>query len=315
MFDFPKAEPVPRGCGDREPGGAYAESGLSPWGRPLEAFLIDPPLPLPDGLDVINKPKLWQRMLPSGEPARDAWEQPIYDLLIWVGREFYPYCPDFIEEVRRYGASRKLNPNLDLSLLSQTSRMILAHPRVINTLWQTQRPPLRCEKHIEGHDFKPLAREKEQHSGNAVRDERERSFSPAAPMALSPDHPQALPGERSIPHPPHRGPCLFKMWSLIPQQAAQTVMDEIDPAQRLLYPDTAPLPLCLRTIGSTIYHYHPTGESAEGLVPGLFAALPVTGVALIRFVDGSVNEKARQKMQTGLTSHGKHALPWYEADR
>jgi hypothetical protein len=27
MFDqhFPKADPVPRGCGDREPGGVYAE--------------------------------------------------------------------------------------------------------------------------------------------------------------------------------------------------------------------------------------------------------------------------------------------------
>lgn len=40
MFDlnFPKADPVPRGCGEREPGGVYAESGLSPRGRPLEEF-------------------------------------------------------------------------------------------------------------------------------------------------------------------------------------------------------------------------------------------------------------------------------------
>jgi hypothetical protein len=315
MFDFPKADPVPRGCGDREPGGAYIESGLSPWGRPLEAFLIDPPLPMPDGLDLVNKPTLWQRTLSGGEIARDADGVPIYDVLIWVGCAYYPYCPDFVEEVRRYGASRKLNPNLDLSLLSQASHMLLAHPRVINTLWQTQRPPQRCEKHIEGHDFKPLASERELNSRKADGDERETSSSPAAPLARSPDHPQALPGERSIPHPPHRGPCLFKMWSLIPQQAAQTVMDEVDPALRALHPDTEPLPLCLRSIGSTIYQYHPTGESAEGLVPGLFAALPITGVALIRFADGSVNEKARQKMQTGLTSHGENALPWYEADR
>ena len=58
-FDFPKADPVPRGCGEREPGGVYAECGLSPRGRPLEEFLFDPPLPIPEGLDLINKPQLW----------------------------------------------------------------------------------------------------------------------------------------------------------------------------------------------------------------------------------------------------------------
>ena len=43
MFtDFPKADPVERGCGEREQGGVYAETGLSPYGTPLEYFLIDP---------------------------------------------------------------------------------------------------------------------------------------------------------------------------------------------------------------------------------------------------------------------------------
>ncbi len=76
MFDqdFPKADPAPRGCGEREPGGVYAECGLSSRGRPLEEFLIDPPLPLPEGLDLINKPQLWQRTRASGEPALDEEE-------------------------------------------------------------------------------------------------------------------------------------------------------------------------------------------------------------------------------------------------
>jgi hypothetical protein len=57
MFDdFPKAIAEPRGCGDREEGGVYAECGPSPYGSPLEHFLFDPPLPLPDGLDLVNKP-------------------------------------------------------------------------------------------------------------------------------------------------------------------------------------------------------------------------------------------------------------------
>src|SRR5258707_634554 len=86
-LDFPKADPVPRGCGEREPGGVYAESGLSPRGRPLEEFLFDPPLPIPEGLDLINKPQLWQRALASGETALDDDGLPILDLLIWVGAE------------------------------------------------------------------------------------------------------------------------------------------------------------------------------------------------------------------------------------
>ena len=146
--DFPKADPVPRGCGDREPGGVYAECGLSSRGRPLEEFLIDPPLPIPPGLDLVNKPQTWQRLLPSGEPALDGEGLPIFDLLIWVGQEHYPYVPDYLEEVIRFGASRRLNPNLDLSLLSRSSRMILAHPHVLNTAWQTQRPPQSCKKEV-----------------------------------------------------------------------------------------------------------------------------------------------------------------------
>ncbi len=59
-IDFPKADPVERGCGEREQGGVYAECGLSPYGTPLEYFLIDPPRPLPEGLDIVNKPQLWE---------------------------------------------------------------------------------------------------------------------------------------------------------------------------------------------------------------------------------------------------------------
>ncbi len=78
---------------------------------------------------------------------------------------------------------------------------------------------------------------------------------------------------------------------------------------------TESLPLCLREIGSTIYQYRPTGEPADGLVPGLFAALPLTGFALIRYHDGSVNERAREKILAGLEARESRALPFYETDR
>ena len=145
-------------------------------GRPLEEFLFDPPLPIPEGLDLINKPQLWQRMLPSGEPALDEEELPIFDLLIWVGAEHYKYCPDYLEEVKMYGASRRLNPNLDLSLLSRSSRMILAHPHVLNMRWHEQRPPLDCKKAVPGHDA-ALAASDDEVEGATSEAEEEMSLS------------------------------------------------------------------------------------------------------------------------------------------
>jgi hypothetical protein len=307
MFDFPKADPVERGCGDREPGGVYAESGLSPHGRPLEEFLLDPPLAVPDGLDLINKPRLWQRTFPSGEPVSDAEEQPVYDILMWVGAEFYPYCPDFIEEVRRYGASRRLNPNLDLSLLSRSSRMILVHPRARNLAWQTQIPSEVCHKNMPGHAVALTSTDEQISADEREDDER---ASTQVPLLVGQEY----------AHGPQAGPCLFKLWELMPLEVAQTVIagstpDDVEGEDGAEHRCHLVRPLCLRAIGSTMYQYRPTGESAEGLVPGIFATLPVTGVALIRFADGSVNQRAQENVEAGLKAHGEQALPWYESDR
>jgi hypothetical protein len=67
-------------------------------------------------------------------------------------------------------------------------------------------------------------------------------------------------------------------------------------------------PMCLRKIASTIYQYRPSGESADGLQPGLFAALPITGFALVQYDDGSVNESAKAKLQQA-------DLNFYETNR
>lgn len=156
--------------------------------------------------------------------------------------------------------------------------MLLAHPYVINTRWQEQLPPHECGKHVPDHAATNRLSVNEEHVD--IWDEGGR-FS---------------------------GPCLFKLWELIPVEAAQTAMtlDSEEDDGRLL---------CLREIGSTVYQYRPTSESAEGLRPGLFAALPITGFALIRFADGSVNEKAKQNILTGLQAHQERALPFYESDR
>ena len=309
--DFPKADPVPRGCGDREPGGIYAECGLSSKGRPLEEFLLDPPLPIPPGLDLVNKPQTWQRLLPTGEPALDGEGLPIFDLLIWVGQEHYPYCPDFLEEVKQYGASRRLNPNLDLSLLSRSSRMILAHPHVLNTAWQMQRPPQSCKKAVPGHDAAIEVYDDD--AEDATVETGYETITRPFLHLIGTSSESLLP--TLSPASSRTGPCLFKLWELIPREAAQTAIDILDSEAGELPPGAELLPLCLREIGSTFYQYRPTSESADGLVPGIFAVLPITGFALIRFQDGSVNERAREKILAGLEAHGSRAIPVYETDR
>src|SRR4029077_8096649 len=118
-----------------------------------------------------------------------------------------------------------------------------------------------------------------------------------------------------LPEAPQTGPCLFKLWELIPREAAQMVIEATDDEAGARSEGGELSPLSLREIGSTIYQYRPTGESADGLVPGLFAALPITGFALIRSQDGSVNEQAKAKILAGLEAREQHALPFYETDR
>jgi hypothetical protein len=297
MFDFPKTIPVPRGCGEREPGGVYVECGLSSGGSPLEAFLVDPPLPPPEGKgkeELANKPQLWVRTARTDpdDPATEyvvmnpGTEQPIVDLLLWIGAEHYPYVSDSIEEVRRFGASRKLNPNLDLSQLTRYSRMILLHPSCRNTLWEQQAPPLRCAKAIPGHGACPMDEEE-------IEDEEE---------AWELELPEGK--DEIVEQEDQTGPCLFKCWELIPEAVSVLTIPQGDGP-----------PLCQREIGSTIYTYHPTGESAEGLQAGIFATLPITGFALIQFDDGSVNEKAKAKIVDAQEKNGAAALPFYETDK
>jgi len=299
MPDFPTAIPVPRGCGEREPGGVYIESGLSPYGRPLEEFLVDPPLPPPEGKgkeELANKPQMWVRTARTdpGDPSTEyvvmnpGTEQPIVDLLLWIGAEFYPYVSDFIEEVRRFGASRKLNPNLDLSQLTRWSRMILIHPYALNTLWEEQQRPHTCAKSIPGHALAERGEEGEEQE-HGWQDEGE------APEVAS---------EEEAPLDAHRGPCLSKCYELIPIEVAQNAAEPGEAA-----------PFCLREIGSTIYSYRPTGESADGLRPGIFAALAITGIALNQLSDGAVNEKAKAKIEEAQQKNGAMALPFYETDQ
>lgn len=109
---------VTRGCGRRVEGGIYSEVGTSKDGKPVEHFLLCPPILInakeyglsPRGVQLIK------------DPARNVWH--IWD---WVGSTYYPNVTDFIEEVRLFGMSRRLSKKIDFSKLSESSRHVLLH--------------------------------------------------------------------------------------------------------------------------------------------------------------------------------------------
>jgi hypothetical protein len=124
-----KAVAVERGCGRRTAGGVYLEVGLSAVGLPLEAFLVDPPIPLRDDVrDALGITPVGVKLQTDRRGVTHVWD--------WVGSQHYQNVCDFLEEVRRFGLSRRLPKTLDFSVLSDQSQIKLVHARA----------------HIENHD-------------------------------------------------------------------------------------------------------------------------------------------------------------------
>lgn len=109
-----------RGCGQRTKGGLYICVGLSRNGLPIEHFIVDPPIPWGEG--HFQGARMRERKDNAG----------IWDILMWVGAENYVTAPDFVEEARLFGVSKRVPGNLDFSMLTPyTSRIILVHPKVM----------------------------------------------------------------------------------------------------------------------------------------------------------------------------------------
>jgi len=132
------AKPVVRGCGRRIPGGIYFETGLSPFGVPITEFLWDPPVPLEDPRDVAA--------IGTQLQERDG----VFHILDWVGEIHYPNVTDFIEEVKRFGLSRRLAETHDFSKLSSQSRILLIHPRAFIRNFKAYQQ-WHCPKGYESH--------------------------------------------------------------------------------------------------------------------------------------------------------------------
>ena len=72
-------------------------------------------------------------------------------LLFWVGKEFYPFPSDFIEEVRRFGASKRVPVEFPIQKLSVGSLMFFVHSLAIIKNHDVLPPPPLCPKQLKSH--------------------------------------------------------------------------------------------------------------------------------------------------------------------
>lgn len=116
-------EKIIRGCGTRKPGGAYLVTNIGTEGIPIDLFLLDPPwIPMDDEGNPKYPPKIGMDIIEFNNSSV---------VLDWIGEEYYSYFPDFWEEVRRYGLSRRVAKTTDFSKLSQGTSIIGFHNKGI----------------------------------------------------------------------------------------------------------------------------------------------------------------------------------------
>lgn len=151
MEDIGGAVAVARGCGTREKGGVYLECGLSADGVPIEEFYVDPPRAV--DLAALGVTAIGTKLI---------FVAGVWHVVDVVGADSYPNVADYLEEVKRFGMSRRISRSTDFSRLSRSSRVLLIHKRACITnandytladgaLWQ-------CPREIPEHAY-PAIRE------------------------------------------------------------------------------------------------------------------------------------------------------------
>jgi hypothetical protein len=98
----------------------------SPFGRPLEDFLLCPPV-------IVNTETLGITPIGVKLLQHKDGKHHVFD---WVGAEHYPNVADFIEEAKRYGISRRASRTVEFSKITDGSRLVLLHSRAHINLHQ-----------------------------------------------------------------------------------------------------------------------------------------------------------------------------------
>lgn len=128
--------PIKRGCGTRTKGALYFTTGIdSAGGKVVEDFLICPPVPAPDR---INLTPLGVRLFVRENEAGEF----VTHIADWVGSDSYPNVADFIEEVRRFGLSRKIPQTIF------KQKKVWGYDRVLRKSVEMLTPPFTAESHI-----------------------------------------------------------------------------------------------------------------------------------------------------------------------
>lgn len=107
-----------RGCGKRQRGGIYMETGLAPagQGKPLEYFVLCPP-------HKVNVVELGLAPIsPLVFGKGDVWH-----VMDWIGEQYYPNVADILEETRSFGLSRRMGKGMEFEKLTAASRILLVH--------------------------------------------------------------------------------------------------------------------------------------------------------------------------------------------
>ena len=130
-----------RGCGYRQPGGAYFAVPLAPGGRPVEEFLIDPPVVIEDAS------RLGLTSVGVGLFERDG----VTHVVDIVGREHYPTVAEFVDEARQLGVSRRAPRTIEFAAITAQSRLLLAHAHADVANAAEFPTEATCPCHVEEH--------------------------------------------------------------------------------------------------------------------------------------------------------------------
>lgn len=130
------SESTARGCGERAENALYVCVAESPLGMPIEYFLVDPVVAF-EG-KILRSPML----------IRDRFETVHFAL--GIGKMYYPFVSDFVEEARRVGVSKRVPRNFDPSVLTPAkSKFLLIHPRAIPQFDYDLRDMNNCPKNLK----------------------------------------------------------------------------------------------------------------------------------------------------------------------
>jgi len=234
-----------RGCGrKRKEGGLYASMGLGEDGIHLSNFMLDPPVPFLNG-------EPFQGVHEAPEYITTGWDTDEHLVLMdWVGEGGYATVPDFIEEVRRFGMSRRIPSTFDFKGVNYRQIWLaLVHAKAA--------PDVENLRHVEPWEYEWCR------------------YHPV--IADNPKHHEHFPA------------CLYHDWPLVYQQRGVNPLENhtvempwgsYDPTWMITKP-TIPGAIQPHVLASVL-------DKPTYPFPAFFAVMPITHLEAVQYVEEDV---------------------------